>query len=533
MKNILISFFYLLFSITCFSQSTVDILHYNFQIKLDDRSDTIKGSASIRLMFLQDASELQLDLSAVSDKKGMSVFYLADSLDQKKILSFTHKGEKINIRFPRKINKGETRTLIIRYQGIPSDGLIISKNKFGKRTFFSDNWPNRAHKWLPCVDDPGDKASVEFAVTAPSHYQVISNGIQVEETNLPGELKLTRYKEDIPLPTKIMVIGVAEFAVADDGLVNNCIPVTTWVFPENKAEGFSDYAMTRDILEFYTKYIGPYAFKKLANVQSKTIFGGMENASAIFYFENSVNGRQDQESLFAHEIVHQWFGNMATEKSFAHLWLSEGFATYLTHVYLESKYGTDSLAKRMQNDRKEVLEFVRLNHRPVVDSTKDFMSLLNDNSYQKGSWVLHMLRRQLGDSVFHESIRRYYQAYSGKNADSKDLQKIFEQVSGKNLDTFFRQWLHTPENPSLDIAWNYDQKKKQINIRVKQTGSNIFDLPLQVGIINTIGKMQVLDVRVNKIENTFNFPSEVKPANIMIDPNTSLLLSSTLAEKTF
>jgi aminopeptidase N len=133
-------------------------------------------------------------------------------------------------------------------------------------------------------------------------------------------------------------------------------------------------------------YIGPYPYEKLANVQSKTIFGGMENASAIFYEETSAALYQNVESLLAHEIVHQWFGDMASEKSFPHLWLSEGFATYLTHIYIESKYGTDSLNNEMKNDRDAIIGFVKESSKPVVDSISPLMDLLNANSYQKGGW---------------------------------------------------------------------------------------------------------------------------------------------------
>jgi aminopeptidase N len=285
-----------------------------------------------------------------------------------------------------------------------------------------------------------------------------------------------------------------------------------------------DYAFAKDILQWFINYIGPYAYPKLANVQSKTIFGGMENAGAIFYAENTVNGQRTEERLFAHEIVHQWFGNMATEKSFAHLWLSEGFATYLTHVYLESKYGTDSLNKRMQEDREKVIDFVKYSKRPVVDSTKDYMAMLNANSYQKGSWVLHMLRRQLGDSVFHKSIRDYYAQYAGKNAETKDLQKVFENNSGKNLEKFFQQWLHTPVNPQLEISWKYLPGNQKIELTVKQLqDAPAFELPLELSLDMGKGRPKFEKIYISKktekfILNTGNGIITIKP-----DPNTSLL----------
>jgi aminopeptidase N len=510
------------------SQNRIDVLHYSYNIELNDLNDTIYGEAEIMMTFRETTPVVKLDLVTRNPKgRGMII----DKITGPGISSIVTSPDSVQIKLqPGAVMRAnDTAAFVITYHGIPEDGLIISRNKYGNRTFFADNWPNRAHYWIPCVDDPADKATVEFIVTAPSHYQVISNGIQLEETNLSGNKKLTHYREDVPLPTKVMVIGVADFAVSLAGEVN-CVPVTSWVYPENKTDGFYDYAIARDILAYHINYIGPYAYKKLANVQSKTRFGGMENAGAIFYSEFSVSGQRMEEELLSHEIVHQWFGNMATEKSFAHLWLSEGFATYLTHMYIESKYGTDSMNREMRNDREKVNEFVKRSRRPVVDPTPDFMTLLNTNSYQKGSWVLHMLRRQLGDSVFQQAIRKYYATYAGKNADTKDLQKIFEQVSGKDLEQFFQQWLYRPENPSLDMTWKYDPAKKEVSLHIRQLQSSVFQFPLTISLISASGAVTRQNIIISKKESdhTFSFPE--KPKHLTADDVVSVLFEGKITE---
>jgi aminopeptidase N len=164
-----------------------------------------------------------------------------------------------------------------------------------------------------------------------------------------------------------MVVGIADFAVDYPGETNG-IAISSWIFPEQKEKGFYDYAQALEILPFYIKNVGQYSYKKLANVQSKTIFGGMENAGAIFYSESSVTGTRKSEGLLAHEIAHQWFGDAATEIDWPHLWLSEGFATEMTHLYLESKYGTDTLLKSLKKDRATVLAFTKKTKLPVVDT---------------------------------------------------------------------------------------------------------------------------------------------------------------------
>src|SRR5690606_37082096 len=221
-------------------------------------------------------------------------------------------------------------------------------------------------------------------------------------------------------------------------------------------------------------------YKKLANVQSKTTFGGLENANTIFYTESSVSGNRRSEALITHEIAHQWFGNMATEKTFAHLWLSEGFATYMTILYLENKYGKDTALAMLEQDRKEVIAHAKQSNRPVVDTTHNFMELLNANSYQKGGWVLHMLRKELGDSVFWKGIRKYYSEFAGSVARTDDFQKVMETMSGKNLNTFFSQWLHTPGIPRVKISWQYDEKKRALQFQVNQLQQSPFQFPFTV-----------------------------------------------------
>ncbi|HRX94988.1 MAG TPA: M1 family metallopeptidase, partial [Chitinophagaceae bacterium] len=357
----------LLFTLHGIAQSNIDVLHYKFNVELNDNNDTIYGLAEIKVRFPETSKSLTLDLKKNNTSgKGM----ILENVSGPGVRGNNNDDETFTIFFTQPFKENDTATFIIKYKGIPSDGLIISKNKYDHRTFFADNWPNRGHNWLPCHEDPADKATVEFIVTAPQHYQVVSNGIQVEETNLASDKKLTHWKEDVPISTKVMVIGVADFAVNLSGTINNCVPVYSYVYPEDRDKGFYDYAQAAEILPWFIQNVGPYAYKKLANVQSKTIFGGLENANTIFYSEGSVSGTRRSEGLLTHEIAHQWFGNYATEKSFAHLWLSEGFATYMTILYMDNKYGEDTAIAMLKEDREQAIRFGKRNPLPVVNHTK-------------------------------------------------------------------------------------------------------------------------------------------------------------------
>lgn len=502
------------------SQS-VDVLNYKFIIGLTDENDTIQGNATIQFISGSNDSTISFDLTSVNAKgKGMFVYSVdVDSKHYSKA-TFTQIADKLLIHTST-VGKNDTAAVRILYKGVPDDGLIISKNKYGDRTFFADNWPNRAHHWIPCNDRPDDKASFIFSVIAPDYYKVISNGTKIGEEKVFTDYNQTTWKEDTPLPTKVMVIGVARFATKTFDDSPKDIPVSAWVYPQDSTKGFYDYGLAPEILKFYSNYIAPYPYEKLANVQSKTIFGGMENASCIFYAEESVTGTRSSEDLLAHEIAHQWFGDMASEKSFAHLWLSEGFATYFTNLYLENKYGREALVKRLKKDREKAIAFTKTSSHPVVDSTKDLMSLLNANSYQKGGWILHMLRNEVGDTIFQKIIQAYYNHYKGSNADTRDFEMVAEKVSGKDLKWFFDQWLYQPGIPQLNIEWKADGDK--MKIKLKQTGNYLFQVPLEVLIIMTDGKQSLQKLAVRKKENEFTIDVKSKPVTLAPDPNTKLL----------
>ena len=360
----------------------IDVKKYSFSLSLNDTTDVIYGHSTITLVVAGLSDSMRFDLRNMrEDGKGMKVTSATvNSINY----GWSHHNDKLSIVSPVTMKKGDQLTVAVSYEGIPFDGLLISRNKFGNRTFFADHWPDRASCYLPCIDHVADKASVEFIITAPARYKVVSNGTLVEESNLGGNRRLTHWVENVPLPVKVMTFGAAEFATQLSGIASGA-QVWSYVYPENREAGFSDYAVALKPVEYYSTLIGLYPYPKLANVQSKTVFGGLENAGCIFYSEGSVTGTGRSEGLIAHEIAHQWFGNSVTEADWHHVWLSEGFATYLTALYWENKEGRDRLASDMRSARDRVLRASAQNPKPVIDTTiVDLMKLLSANSYQKG-----------------------------------------------------------------------------------------------------------------------------------------------------
>lgn len=507
-------------------RDSVDILHYTFHLTLSDADDEILGRAEVTARFMEGGVDrLTLDLVGreAGSPTGMRVVEVSQGGTA---VDFSHTENILNVFLPFPSRVGDEATVQVTYKGIPEDGLIIGKNKYGDRTFFGDNWPNRARYWLPTVDHPSDKATVEWVVTAPLHYEVVGTGKLVERTNLGEGLERTHWASLVPVATKVMVMGAAPFAVRETGRVGD-VPIQAWVYPQDSLAGFHDFSRAGDAVRFFGDRVGPFPYAKLANVQSKTRYGGMENASNIFYAERAVRGDGRNEGLIVHEVAHQWFGDSVTEADWPHLWLSEGFATYLTHLFNEDVYGRDALVEGMQRDRRTVQRF--LDSRPdlalVPRGVHDPMELLNQNAYQKGGWLLHMLRRQVGDTAFWSGIRRYYETYRDQNAVTEDFQEVMETVSGLDLEWFFHQWAYLPGHPVLDYDWHYEPATKEIVLTVRQDQpGEPFRFPLDVGVVYPGQEVEVAGtLGVYGVEATISLPVRSRPDEVILDPGCWLL----------
>lgn len=502
--------------------NSVDVLHYSFEIHLNDSTNIIDGKTTITAKFLNPVQIFVLDFVGKNDSTNTGMQVSAVN-SHGKTVRFSHENNQLRINFNSTVSADTIIELMINYSGIPADGLIISKNKFGDRTFFGDNWPDRARYWLPVIDHPSDKATVDFRIFAPEKYQVVSIGFQMEETNLEHGMKYTCWKENVPISTKIMVIGVARFAVRDNEN-NSGIPVSSWVFPQNSEEGFRDYAVGNNALNYFTEIIGPYSYEKLAHVQSNTRYGGMENAGCIFYAEKSVTGNKQVESLIAHETAHQWFGNSVTEQNWHHIWLSEGFATYLTHLYNEHFWGKEYFDQQLERDRDRVIRFAYRKMAPVIDtSITNYNQLLNTNSYQKASWFLHMLREKIGDTFFVSSLQEYYRIFKDSTAVTFDFQSVVEKVSGHKLDTFFYQWLYQPGFPQIKTSWE-QKKDNTVVLKIDQVQeNNVFDFPLEIEVILKNRDKIFQTVEIEDRETIINIQLNEKAETIRLDPALKLL----------
>jgi aminopeptidase N len=516
----------------------IDIVHYVFRIALSDSTDRLQAEATVDVRYGGAGVEfLRLDLVKASQALGGKGMTVSGIVSEGKPLRFTHAGEELLIQLPAPSQPNQRSTYTITYSGVPAAGLKIGNNKYGDRTFFSDNWPDKGRHWLPLVDHPSDKATCEFVVTAPAHYQVVSNGLRIEETDRPGGLRLTHWKQSVPIASWLYVLGVARFAVQHVGEFDHKA-IETWVYYQDREAGFYDFAEpTKHVLEFYSDYVGPFVYEKLANIQSNSVSGGMEAASAILYSENAVVGdRNDRwRNVIIHEIAHQWFGNSVTESDWDDVWLSEGFATYFTLLFIEHAYGRDAFQAGLAESKRRVAAFDAQNpgYRIVHDNLQDMSQVTSSQTYQKGSWILHMLRGVVGTENFWKGIRSYYRTYMNGSATTADFRRAMEAASGMDLKAFFDQWLYRPGSLRINGSWQYNGATKEIRIILEQVQSDgsLFTMPLPIAIHTPGGKPVIKTVQVTARRNEITIPFETPPTTIVLDPDNWVLMDAKWGRK--
>ena len=521
-----------------YPRQPIDVEHYRFALTLADSTDRITGRATIRLRLLRaDITTVTLDLAGLTDArqgKGMRVSSVTRAAAA---LPFQHAADRLTITLGAASPANAVIELDVHYAGIPADGLQIKPNQHGDRAFFSDNWPDKGHHWLPLIDHVGDKATMEMDVTAPAHYQVISNGLRVEQTDSPaGTTRRTVWRQSVPISPWLYALGVAHFAVQHVGDYRG-VPIETWVFAQQRDAGFHDFAVpTKDALAFYSEFVGPFSYEKLANVQSNSVSGGMEAASAIFYSAGSVAGTRPVRwrNVVIHEIAHQWFGNAVTESDWNDVWLSEGFATYFTLLFIEHAYGRDEFAAGLRDSRRSIIEFDkrRPDYRVIHANLADMADVTTNMTYQKGSWTLHMLRQELGDDRFWTGIREYYARFRDRTATTADFQAAMERAGGRDLSAFFAQWLTRGGIPRIEGSWQVNARTKEVVVELRQTqGGAPFTMPIEIGISGADGSMQVLPVQLTGAVTRVTLTAAQVPLRVTLDPNVKALFAGELVRR--
>ena len=451
---------------------------------------------------------------------------------------FERTPELLTVILERAAKSGDKLDITINYHGRPKDGLIFANDRDGNPSATGDNWPNRVHQWIPCLDHPSAKATVSFTVAAPPREVVVANGKFVNMTrNGAAPITLWRFDETKPIPAYCMVIAVSEGAQIEAS-EPTVTPLSYYVPKRDATYAPKGFSAAAPALSFFSQTIAPYPYEKLALIVGATRFGGMENSGAIVFTNNLFDLRSGEktssrfsiptriENVVAHEIAHQWFGDSVTESTWADLWLSEGFATYFAGLFLEKYENEQAFRDYMRDAATRYFSYEKKRNAPIHDTeTRDLMQLLNENNYEKGAWVLHMLRKRVGDEAFFKGLRNYYNDHRESNATTEDLRQALEKSSGKNLKQFFARWVYGSGHPRYSLDWGSMERHAgafiTVSLKQIQDGEVFLDpVPIEFTVN---GKKQQRTIFPKGKLTTVSIRLDANPTSVQIDPDETLL----------
>lgn len=504
-------------------------LNYSVSLTFDDQlSEITSARAEISVLVLKDeTSEVDLDFGDLE----IESVTIANQPAR-----FERTTGMLRVRLAKPMSRGTRVVIVVSYHGKPKDGLILTNDKAGKPSAIGDNWPNRLHHWVPSLDHPSAKATVNFTVTAPTVNTVVANGRLAKVETTANSTRTWTYNEAAPIPPYCMIVAIGDFAQVEPSEAG--ITSLAYYVPQpDKKFALQGFAPANPSLKFFSETVAPYPYDKLALIIGATRFGGMENSSAIVFGSTLFDPRQAAEpmsktfniragivSLVAHEIAHQWFGDSVTEATWSDLWLSEGFATYFAGLFIQRTEGEQAFQDYMKDAAEEYLSYESKNHTPIHDSeTENLFKLLNPNNYQKGAWVLHMLRTELGDKDFFRGIRDYYSKHRNATATTEDLRSAFEKASGRDLKEFFQRWIYGAGHPQYDLSWEWASKEKKVKLDLKQTQTGAaFPSSVPVEIITSGGKRRIVLKPAGK-QTIQEVKLDEAPSAIVFDPENTVL----------
>ncbi|MBI5498379.1 MAG: HEAT repeat domain-containing protein [Deltaproteobacteria bacterium] len=504
--------------------------HVALDVRVDVEARALWGTATLSLQVVApDAQRLALDA------RDMTV--LAVRLDGQPA-AFRHTGGKIHVELPAPLPRGTALGVAVDYRvEKPRLGLYFvapdSAYPHKPRQAWTQGQDDDSAYWFPCLDAPHLKATSEVRCTVPPPFRALSNGPRVGSTANADGTVTWHHRLDVPHPAYLCTLVVGEFAEVVRHHGN--LPVRWFVPPGREDDAERSLGKTPQMIAHFEKLLGvPFPYPEYAQVTvADFVFGGMENAGATTLMDRTLHDARahldfSSEELVAHELAHQWFGDLVTCRTWSEGWLNEGFATYFAALWMEAEQGKDdfhydlwlALRRYMEEDGKRY-------RRPIVTRRyQEPIDLFDRHLYEKGARVLHMLRAELGDAVFFGGLTRYLQRHARGSADTDDLRRALEEEAGRSLERFFDDWVRADGHPDVTVDHVYDAANKLalVNISVgarPELGRPwAFSVPVRIHC----GK-DVVETRL-KVDAEFQrFPVKVpdRPTRVVVDGDDAVL----------
>ena len=515
---------------------TFDTKHIRLIAALDFARKTLRGQCIVSLTAIAErASEMVFD---AVDFKDLSVF------SRGKALQFDYTGRQIKIHWSAPVPRGASVEVTIRYR--------VTEPKLGLHFIGPDHYyPHKPVQawtqgedeynryWFPCHDAPQERATTEMIVTVPEKFTAISNGALLKVTpRLPagrqGRTRTFHWKHDVPQPPYLVSLAVGQFSEIKDRWKK--VPVLYYCPPGREEDARRAFAKTPKMMEFFSKKLGvPYAYAKYSQVAAiDFIYGGMENTScttqtALTLHDERAHLDFSSDPLVAHELAHQWFGDLVTCKDWSHAWLNESFATYFEALFKEHDMGYDEFMFELRGNAEAYFDEDKERYRRPLSTKvyKNTNDLFDRHLYEKGSCILHMIRKLLGEEAWWRAMNLYLTRHKAQGVETVDLISAIQDATGRNLRSFFDQWVFKGGHPEFKVRTWWNTKEKKVYIRVLQTQAitdetPLYTLPVTIDLL-VDGKSRRFQETLDKKEQLFSYALPCAPELVLFDPEHTIL----------
>ena len=461
-----------------------------------------------------------------------------DNFEIKRILlndvSTDYENEETQLSIPlSSFSKNEFK-IEVEYEGTPKkaglEGFVFGKRN-GTSLVYNLSEPNYASSWFPCNDIPFDKTFLEISITNDSGMVSVSNGVLVDVTT-NGSRRTYRWKTEYPISTYLVAIYSSDYEYFSDEYISldksDTMNVEYYVLPDKLEKARKDFSGHLEMLKVFSQMFGEYPFvkEKYGIAEFLWYAGAMEHQTITGVSSNMISGNKFFEDTFVHELAHQWWGNAVGPKSWKDIWLNEGFSTYSEALYYEAISGKEALQSTMMSKYSS-------NFSGSLAEPGPF--LFTRTMYDKGAWVLHMLRWEVGDSSFFNILRTYYETYKYSNASTGDFKSVCEKVSGKNLDQFFEQWIYT--EGQIELEYETETVKSQndylirIQLRQIQEDYEAYHFPLEVKFVFKDSTEKSFRYEITSKDTLIEISTTTIPSGIELDPDNWLLAEINLKDE--
>ena len=505
---------------------TYHVIHYAIKVNLHTATKSVDGTTSITLTpLLSDVQSVEFNAADMKIKRV--------TIGRSHLATFESTPYTLRVNLGRSYSPRDTLTVSIDYSCTPKEGLTFNLPDAGypskRAQIWSQGEDTTNHFWFPCYDHPNDKATSEVIGTVDNPYTLLSNGrlVSVHE-NKTSKTKTFHWVQDKPHSTYLIMIAAGNFAILHDHV--GSLPLEYYVYPDDTTNAWMTFKYTPSMIRFFDKATGyNYAWDKYAQIILQDHFGGMENTSATTLADTwavpdpRIRSDITPTSLIAHELAHQWFGDLVTCKDWRHLWLNESFASYYDPLWHEQELGRDEFDYMMYLDQLPGI---------VVDTTQGRKPIVSVNSYgtniyPRGASVLHMLRFVLGDDAYHRSISHYLHKFQFQPVETNDFKNAIEEETGQNLQWFFDEWIYKAGHPIFDLSSRWDKGQKMVYLSVKQVQTmdsltGVFKMPVDIEVVTGTGS-QTHRVGIVSADTTYAFPCADQPSFVIFDKGNWLL----------